>query len=598
MTMNRHEPFEELISASLHGDLTEDERRRLDAHLDGCDQCRQTLAAFSDQRRMVAGLRHVAPPRDLGARVRAGVEAASVPWWRRPTTIFTAVGGTLAAVTGALLALVVLNGSPSSEVGQISPTPRESAPAASAPVSLPQFATPVPSADLPSGEATPTPPEATTPPIQTAASPEPDMIVAFQPATPAGDEQSLTVVDGTSGDVVVEPAPPDDATAAVGEPVAAELSSDGTWLAIVAREGLSGMDQVLVTHASDGVGAADPAASIEPTPTPSAAIGQTTALGTSVAGSPFLENLAWSPDSRLLAYTLADQDGGGTDAWVFDTATNEFWQLTDVGDAYAASWVDVPDSDVPALWVSRAEGTVTSYLTAVMTDSGERIEGIDPATDPMKSAEHVFQPLISPNGSLAIYWDGVMTRQEGGEWLFDEGGAPHLAEHRPFDEAADSAFPDERLLFSDLTIDRDAFASAAIAWGTDGDSFAVWNTAWTGLDQASGEGTYPDASRIYFGHATDPGGLKQDHALDSGDLPADWSVVDVKVSPTGRDLVVMISAPLAGDLSAPTAALLLVTRNTGNADDGVKALKSEDGVWYGPAVFDGYVEVDPGTETP
>jgi len=41
-----------------------------------------------------------------------------------------------------------------------------------------------------------------------------------------------------------------------------------------------------------------------------------------------------------------------------------------------------------------------------------------------------------------------------------------------------------------------------------------------------------------------------------------------------------------------------VTRNTGNADDGVKALKSEDGVWYGPAVFDGYVEVDPGTETP
>ena len=52
MTMNRHEPFEELISASLNGDLTEDERRRLDAHLDGCDQCRQTLAAFSDQRRM------------------------------------------------------------------------------------------------------------------------------------------------------------------------------------------------------------------------------------------------------------------------------------------------------------------------------------------------------------------------------------------------------------------------------------------------------------------------------------------------------------------------------------------------------------------
>ena len=84
--------------------------------------------------------------------------------------------------------------------------------------------------------------------------------------------------------------------------------------------------------------------------------------------APFLERLAWSPDSRWLAYTLADPNGGGTDAWVFDTATNEAWQLTDVGDAYAASWVDRPEPDVPALWVSRAEGTVTSYLTPVMTD--------------------------------------------------------------------------------------------------------------------------------------------------------------------------------------------------------------------------------------
>ena len=41
MSMNRHEPFEELISASIHGDLTADERARLDAHLDTCEQCRE-----------------------------------------------------------------------------------------------------------------------------------------------------------------------------------------------------------------------------------------------------------------------------------------------------------------------------------------------------------------------------------------------------------------------------------------------------------------------------------------------------------------------------------------------------------------------------
>jgi hypothetical protein len=600
MTMNRHEPFEELISASLQGDLTADERRRLDAHLDGCEQCRQTLAAFSDQRRMLAGLRHVAPPRDLGARVRAGVEYAGVPWWRKPTTIFTAVGGTLAAVAGALLALVVLNGTPSNQVGQSSPTPTGPAPTAastpvSAPVSLPAESTPPPSTDATPGEPTPQP-VATPTPAQLAAAPEPDMIVAFQPATPAGSEPSLTVVDGSSGDIVSEPDPPDDPTAATGEPVAAELSSDGTFLAMVSREGLSGMGEVLVTHVGEGV-AASPESSAEPTPTPTAAIGETTALGTSIAGSPFLEHLAWSSDSRWLAYTLADPNGGGTDAWVFDTATNEFWQLTAVGDAYAASWVDVPESEVPALWVSRAGESAASYLTEVMTEDGTRAERIDPATNPIESVEGVFQPLISPNGALAIYWRGEMTRQ-GDEWVFSAGGAPYLAEHRPFDEADDGAFPHERALFSDLTIDRDAFTSAAIAWGTDGDSFAVWNAAWAGLNQASGNGTYPDATRIYFGHATDPGGLKQDHALDRDDLPDGWRVEDVKVSPTGRDLVVMVAAPLAGDLSTPTAELWLVRRNTGDVRDESGPLKADEGVWYGPAVFDGYVEVDPEAETP
>ena len=97
------------------------------------------------------GLRHVAPPRDLGARVRAGVESASIPWWRKPTTIFTAVGGTLAAVTGALLALVVLNGTTNEpNVGQVSPTATV-------------VATP--------GESQSPPPAATAPPVTTLPAP-------------------------------------------------------------------------------------------------------------------------------------------------------------------------------------------------------------------------------------------------------------------------------------------------------------------------------------------------------------------------------------------------------------------------------------------
>ena len=225
--MNRHEPFEELISASLHGDLTEDERRRLDAHLDGCDQCRQTLAAFSDQRRIVAGLRHVAPPRDLGARVRAGVESAEhsvvaqadndlhgrrrhsgsrswrAPRPRRAQRLPAESGrrGLADAKVRAAADRLRSHLAPAvHDAGPVcGPVPERSHAIASRGNSL-------------SGSA------------GRCARARHDH--RLHPATPASDEQSLTVVDGSTGDVVVEPSPPGDTTAAVGEPVAAELSSD------------------------------------------------------------------------------------------------------------------------------------------------------------------------------------------------------------------------------------------------------------------------------------------------------------------------------------------------------------------------------------
>ena len=160
---------------------------------------------------MIGGLRHVAPPRDLGARVRAGIEYAGVPWWRKPTSIFTAVGGTLAAVAGALLALVLLNGTPGDpQVGQTSPTPAVGEPSGSSqPISLPGVATPVPSTGASPGE-TPAPTEATPSPGQMAAPPEPDLVIAFQPATADNEASSITVHEGSTGDVVVEPEPPVD----------------------------------------------------------------------------------------------------------------------------------------------------------------------------------------------------------------------------------------------------------------------------------------------------------------------------------------------------------------------------------------------------
>jgi len=322
MNMNRHEPFEELISASLHGDLTPDERGRLDAHLDTCEQCRSTLASFSDQRRIVAGLRHLAPPRDLGARVRTGIEGGStagLPWWRRPTALFGGLGGALAVVGGAILAVVLLNGTPNGpEVGNASPSPS----AAVVPSTTPQPTLP-PQGSPPASEAPTAAPSVDASPSEPsiAASPEPDVFLAL---TGSFDNLALTVRDGRSGETSDELETP------AGEPIAAALSPDGQWLAYITVNGLSGFNQVHAIRLAD---VPDQGPFIDSP----VAVGSTVLLGNTIAGGPFLEQMSWSSEGRYLAYTLADPGGAGTDAWVFSPSDGEPHQVTNVGNAYAGS---------------------------------------------------------------------------------------------------------------------------------------------------------------------------------------------------------------------------------------------------------------------
>jgi hypothetical protein len=592
MTVNRHEQFEELISASLTEELTDAERQWLDAHLDSCSHCRATLAAFADQRRIMGGLRHVAPPRELGARVRTGIERgrfASVPFWRRPAVIFAGAGGSLAAVFGALLAIVLLNGSPREpEVGQTSPTPTATVapqPTATATPTVIAPTLPPPPASgspAPPGESAPPP---TAAPSQTpnpvAVAPEPDVFLAF---TGTLEDPALTVKEPTPAGESPPPAAEVDDTPS-GPPIAAELSPDGQWLAYITEVGLSGQNEVRATRVAEAPAAPDPDGS--PPPDSSVAVGETVVLGRSAMGTPFLERLAWSPDGRFLAYTLADPEpDGATDAWVFATEDADFWQLTDAGNAFAASWVARED-DAPLLWVSTAGADPMSYLTEPVSDTAHE-ELIDPAAGDHATAEGVFQPLLSPNGSFAIYWRGGMRREGGDAWVFVEGGEPVLAQH---DAAGETyRFDSKRPLFSDLTIDQNAFASASITWGGDGDAYAVWNTQWAGDSQGT-EGQYPDPARVYFGHATDPRGLTQDHAIDRDDVAAGFVVVDVKVSPTGRHLVITARVPLGGDLDTPRAELLLVERNTGQVPDDVQLLGSSEDGWIGPAAFDQTQEI-------
>ena len=588
MTMNRHEPFEELISASLTGDLTAIERQRLDVHLDSCPTCRATLAAFAEQRRIMAGLRHVAPPRDLGARVRTGIERGAfgtLPWWRRPVVLFAGIGGSLAAVAGALLALVLLNGSPEEpNIGAASPTPTPApATSPSAQPSLEPFPTLPPVIPDPNPDATPVEPTApppsvapgpTTTPVP--ASPEPDVFLAL---TGEFDNLALTVQEAAAGE---SPAPIAEIEDPVGPPIAAELSPDGQWLAFVAERGQSGMTEVRATRIAEAPASEGPSASPSPSAT-DVEVGETVVLGTSLAGSPFLEQLAWSPDSRRLAYTLADPEAEGeTDAWIFDVEGGEPARLTDVGAGFAASWIPVTDEDEPArLWVSVAAEEPASYVLELPAD--EEISAVDPAQDPVHEAPGVFLPTLSPNGSLVIYWDGPMTNEAGAGWAMGSGAEPYLAQHDV--RKGTYAIDNERPLFSDLEVRRDGFTSAAIHWGPDGDAYAIWDTRWTGASQGAGGVEYPDPRRVYFGHATDQRGLTQSHAIDDTDLPEDGSVVDVKVSPTGEHLLVTVRRPVPGDLSAPRANLLLIKRNTGDVADEVELLDFSEEGWFGPAVF-------------
>lgn len=555
MTMDRHEPFEELISASLQGDLTAEERARLDAHLDTCAQCRATLAAFADQRRIVAGLRHVGPPADLGARVRAGIEGGStvgLPWWRRPTTIFAGVGGGLAVVAGAVLAIVLLNGTVDRSIGDASPTPTGSFSFSAAPIP----SLPVPSSSPAESVAPSAEPEPTATPIPP--SPEPDVYIAV---TGPVENREMSIHDGTTGDTIT------DAEAPSGPVVAAALSPDGQWLAYISALGESGLNEVRATLVAD-----DPDAPF--------AVGDTVTLGESVAGSPFLEQMSWSDDGATLAFTLADQKDETTDAWVFRPSVGEAERLTDVDNAYAGSWV--PGTSV--LWVSTAGETPFSYLVPFDAEAGS-IAAVDPADSEFPPAENIFQPLVSPNGAFVIFWSGVMARS-GSEWLFVQGGAPWLANNTADGERGYD-FTDPRELFSDVTVDRDGFTSAAIAWGPDSDAYAVWNAAWTGVPQGE---AYPDAQRVYFSHATDARGVTSAHAIDGGDVPEGSFVADVKLSPTGNHLVITAGRPSAGIMDPPSADLLLIRRNTGNQADEVAVIGSADDGWFGPAGFDAFNE--------
>ena len=237
-----------------------------------------------------------------------------------------------------------------------------------------------------------------------------------------------------------------------------------------------------------------------------------------------------------------------------------------MGNAFAAGWIPDRDGETASrLWVSTAAEEPSSQVLEV--PAGEEIAAVDPAEAAIHEARGVFLPMLSPDGRLAIYWSGRMTPAGGQGWIMSQDGEPYLAEHDVRDETYE--FDNERPLFSDLRVEEDGFASAAITWGSDGDALRDLGRGMDRRLTGPEDVAVSDPLRVYFGHATDRARTDSVPRHRRGRPPEDGSVVDVKVSPTGHHLLVTVRYPLDGTLSVPRADLLLIKRNTGDVRDDV-----------------------------
>jgi hypothetical protein len=537
---------DELLSASLTGDLSDAERALLDAHLASCPACRETLAAFAEQRRLISGMHHVQPPRDLAARVRTGIESGrlgAAPWWRRPGPL-VGIFASAATVAAGVLAVVVFSNLRLPETGQTG------SPHATATASTPA----APTASL---EVTPLPSvEPTPPPV--AAEPEPVGALVYTVDVEAPDARLELVTNTETQEIPVK---------TFGTPTDATLSPDHDWVAFKLFGEGSGLIDAYAYRISDGT------------------LVRLTEQG---QDSPFLR-FAWSPDGRVLAYSVLGQDAAA-DVWLFYPATGETRQLTRSGAAFAASFFGGTETDA-WLWVSVAGQQPTTYRLAVPLDAPPS-EPVDPAASSLQDSPGAFLPVTNGSAEVpaAAVWRGEMASDADG-WHFAFGGMLYMSFPNAEGEF-DSLGAGGDQVFSTLSVQPNgaAFASARFDWAPDGDGFAVWGTQWTGPVGPDG---FPDPRRVYFAHLS--GGsqlISAAQALDAADTQGATQVVDVALGGGQYLALTLRTDAFQGNEFAPEANLVLITRRTGTTPDEVRIYRSQ-GVWNGPALYPTRVEATP-----
>ena len=525
----RGDHVEELISASLTGDLTDAERAEMDAHIARCEKCRATLAAFTMERRILAALPPADPPRELFARVRSGIESGrfGAPWWRRQGSAVPLLASA-AVFSAAILAVVVLGKLNTGPVGLASDSPH--ATLSSAPTSSTAAST------MPSSG-----PSA--PPTFLA----PGQLGYFELTGASLKPLKLSFINDATGASI-------DLGTVSGPPIAAALSPDGNWLAYITQKGETGVNEVWVLGLIDG--------HVYP-------------LGCSMAG-PFTDRLGWWVNAELLftltAVDLGPDSGcpsnggkvGTTQPWLFSTAARGQGPASRLApDAFGAGVVPGTFEIVE----SQAGAKPSTTIGCESCDS-----------PPSQVLEGVFLPTFSPDGNRALFWTGTMASR-GGQWQFSLGGMPQLS--GDFRAAGPASAWVGTPLFTDLTPVRgEAFAYGNFTWGPDSDLVAFWNGAWTGAPQSS-DGKYPNQQDVYVGQVSS--GLLSSASRLPLTLEPNARIVDVRFAPNGASVAVTIGLASAGIGDPPSAYLQIVPLAGGQPRTIGGGVNPPP--WDGPAVY-------------
>jgi hypothetical protein len=390
-----HRRARRLLSDRMDADPTATDATWLAEHLAGCARCRSVDRAYADAQRSLRALRPTVPPRDLGARISAGLDAELRRGSRFPAAGLPAPPPRVVAlaVMGSIAVCVIAFGSRFVQA-QPGPATRQE-PRLGAPVATP-FAVP-------------------------------DVELALVDVGTEG----LTVYQASTSLVCPSGADDDCATAAVmarmvsGVPrgfVPRDLSLDrgSRRLALVAEDAM-GVESVSVLvlppmdlHGSDeprGLGRGpdgqvvglpggqapqlpttappgDGMPSLDPRGQP-----QLTAILDDVeaVGAP----PAWSPDGQMLAFSAMPSDRSrGPDVYVWRSGDPRAHRITDDRASWFASWSGA------RLVVNRVQGegarrTATTHLVDPLTKRSQ--------VAPLDSA---WLPAVDPSGRFAVAWRG------------------------------------------------------------------------------------------------------------------------------------------------------------------------------------------------